>query len=406
MFMKNKVKKSKTILFALGFPNPFTGPGWIRVGFLANAWSKMGHEIAVLGTFSYNTLPKKGSKKLGKISIFNLIFNIGINHPVFFIFNSIVSFFISSLFLIAYKPDMVVVSFPAGDVGLGTLLACITLNVRYVVDYRDEWEDYASNKSVNKTERFFYKIIKRITTYLYSKSCLLVTVTSTFLSNLKYRGITNALVIPNGADITVFRQLGKSAARKKLNLSENAFVLVYSGVIGGYYKLEIVIKALAHLRHSIGYLKFLVVGDGPELSDLKKLSAYLGLNDNFIYLGIKNNPFDIAQILSASDIGVIPGVYTAGQLSVKFFEYCACGVPVIAVAPDDSIIVKLINEYKVGLSIPSMNEIKLAESIYKIYADTSFRADAGKRARKLVEEKFDRNKSAEEYLELINAFFI
>ena len=109
----------------------------------------------------------------------------------------------------------------------------------------------------------------------------------------------------------------------------------------------------------------------------------------------------MAEIISASDIGIIPGVYTKGQLAVKFFEYCSCGIPVLAIAPDNSEIAKIINENKIGLTMPSTDENKLAKSLLKLYADNTFRVEAGKRARTLIEEKFDRTKTAKRYLDKI-----
>lgn len=44
------------ILFFLGFPNPFPGVAWTRIGFFAEAWSKKGHEVDALGAFSYKSL--------------------------------------------------------------------------------------------------------------------------------------------------------------------------------------------------------------------------------------------------------------------------------------------------------------------------------------------------------------
>ena len=48
-----------------------------------------------------------------------------------------------------------------------------------------------------------------------------------------------------------------------------------------------------------------------------------------------------------------------------------------------------------------MDEEKLAEAMSYLYKNESFRKAAGKRARSLMEEKFDRNKIAIEFLSLI-----
>lgn len=391
------------VLYILGFPNPFPGAAWTRIGFFADAWSKKGHQIEALGIFSYKSLPKRGVRKPGKVNIFNLIFNIGLNHPLIFALNSVISFMVSTLFLTARKPNVVIVSVPTGDIGLGALIACKLTGVKCAVDYRDEWEDYAISLNNSKIGKSFYSAVKKLMASLYTKCNLAVAVTPSFITSLKHRGVISVRFVPNGADVTVFNPYPKHAVRKKLGLNENELIIVYSGAIGGYSKLDIVIRALAKLHDLIRDIKFLIIGEGPDLPFILRLSKKLGLHNKVLYLGVKNDKNEIAEILAAGDIGIIPGAYTKGQLPAKFFEYCSCGVPVIATVYYDSILAKLIKEHKVGLTVPAMDEEKLAEATYWIYKNESFRKAASKRARSLIEEKFDRNKIAQEFLDLVKA---
>jgi glycosyltransferase involved in cell wall biosynthesis len=85
----------------------------------------------------------------------------------------------------------------------------------------------------------------------------------------------------------------------------------------------------------------------------------------------------------------------------KFYEYCACGIPVIATTHNNSHLEELIKKHEIGVTSPPLDEEKLAEAIYWLYKNKSFREAAGIKARRLIEEKFDRNKIAEEYLNLI-----
>ncbi|MFX0204205.1 MAG: glycosyltransferase, partial [Candidatus Hodarchaeota archaeon] len=89
------------------------------------------------------------------------------------------------------------------------------------------------------------------------------------------------------------------------------------------------------------------------------------------------------------------------SLPAKFFEYCACGIPVVATVYEDSILATFIREYGIGMTSPPMDEEKLAEAIYQLYKNESFREAAGKRARALIKEKFDRNKIAKDFLDLV-----
>ena len=390
------------ILFILGFANPFPGAAWTRIGFFVKALSKRGHDITVLGTFTPTTLKKMGSSKLANDKISNLIFYIGLKHPTIFIINSIISFIVSIFYLVAKKPDIAIISLPTGDVGLGAILSCKATGTSYVIDYRDEWENYMANSSDSKNQKSFYQIISKLMTILYSSARLTITVTPSFMSQLKHRGVTNLKLIPNGADVNIFFPQNKVEIKKKLKLGLNDFIFVYNGLIGGYYDLRPFIKAFAKLPDISG-VKLIIIGQGTELLNILKLSKDLHLQDSILYLGVIRDQKHVAEILAASDIGIIPGIYSKGQLAVKFFEYCACGIPVLASAPSDSAISKLINDNKVGLTISSMDEKKIAECMYQLFSDKLFRESAGRKARSLVEDLFDRNKIADSLIKIIEA---
>jgi glycosyltransferase involved in cell wall biosynthesis len=88
-------------------------------------------------------------------------------------------------------------------------------------------------------------------------------------------------------------------------------------------------------------------------------------------------------------------------LPVKFFEYGACGIPVVAIASDDSELANLIHENNVGI-VCKPHDIKgLFEALKRMHVDESFRENAGERARLLISEHFDRNKIKENFLNLI-----
>jgi len=157
------------------------------------------------------------------------------------------------------------------------------------------------------------------------------------MKNLYLRGAKNVIMMPNGADVNVFKPYEKKSVRKKLGLRKGDFILVYNGIIGEYYKLDVIIRALKKLKDDLrNKVKLLMIGSGPDLPKLINMVKNLVLKDNVLYLGVKNNRGETAEILSAADIGTVPGLYSKGQLPVKVFEYCACGLPVLAIVPSSS----------------------------------------------------------------------
>lgn len=115
-------------------------------------------------------------------------------------------------------------------------------------DVRDEWEDYAINKASSKTFREAYRLLKALMTSLYNKSDLVVAVTQPIARSLKLRGVRGVKIVPNGADINVFRPYEKSVVRRRLGLRDDEFVIVYEGGVGGYYRLD---ESLKFLQGSI-----------------------------------------------------------------------------------------------------------------------------------------------------------
>lgn len=385
------------ILFVLGFPNPFPGAGWIRIGFFAEDWSKKGHSIDILGSFSYEAFRKKGIKKFNRINIFNMVFTMGLYNPLIFVLNSTISFIISMPFLLVRRPSITIVSLPTGDIGLGVSMACRLLKIKYVIDYRDEWEDYAASRTNSKINESFYFMVKTLMTNIYSKSHLVVTVTSNLMLHLIQRGITNIRLVPNGADTMTF----KSSSIKEENENSTIF---YSGVIGEYYSLDLAVKSIKKLiDDGLKNIRLVIAGEG-EIQKVLDLALRLNVLNNIVYLGPINDKTELAQRIANADVGLIPyddNPLWKNSLPAKFFEYCACGIPVIATAYEDSLLAMLIRKYEIGLSSPPMDEESLAEAIYWLYKNKSFRDAAGKRARALIEEKFDRNKISEEFLNLV-----
>ena len=307
-------------------------------------------------------------------------------------------------FIFIYKPDIVIISVPKGEQIFGAYLGAKISGAKIIFDIRDPWEDNMLDfiKSISKT---LAKLAKRVIDGLYIKSDLIVTVTPKLAVQLQRRGRSNIKIIYNGADTRIFKSYNKVTNRAKFGFSNDKFIMVYSGSLGRYYRLDIVIKAISKLNYKIRRkLIFLIVGFGPEINKLMNLAKKLRVEDNVLYLGEINDKLKLAKILSIADVGVIPPSDTRifnAILPVKFFECCACGLPVLATVHENSLLAYIIKRFNIGLISPPLDYIKLAENISKIFYNHNFRKNAKKRARILIEKLFNRNKQAERYAILI-----
>jgi len=332
----------------------------------------------------------------------NLIFKIPLNHPLVFLLNIISSFISSVPLLLARRPKIAIVSFPGGDSGSGFIIACSILKIKYIVDYRDEWENqliYASQ--LTRFSRGFYLFMKKISIFYYKRARFVSAVTIPFVVDLKKKGVTCVMHFPNGAVTSLFRPV----VRRPDN---DFFSIIYSGGVGEYYRLDVVLSALKILADkNLKNIRLLIVGRGTNehiLYNLKKYSQQLGIQNSLMYLGNKSNVNELSKIIAEADVGIIPfddNLLWKNALTAKFFEYCSSGLPVIATVFDDSLLAKVISENRIGLTSHPLDDKGLADVIQKIYGDKEFRESAGKRARILVEHHFDRNNISKEFLNAV-----
>ena len=201
-------------------------------------------------------------------------------------------------------------------------------------------------------------------------------------------------VIPNAVDYELFTAAPSPAESRALRAKltkgpEDVFLvttsrLVVKNAIGD------VIEAMKYLPANI---KFLVLGQGYQLDELKKLSLRLGLNytdeppwnpgNRVHFLGYVPHR-GMPPYLHVSDIFIRPS--RSEGLGNSFLEAMAAGVPVIA-TPVGGIPDFLI-EGETGLFCEIGNPRSIAQKVEKLLKDREARSYLVSRARTMVRERY------------------
>jgi len=273
----------------------------------------------------------------------------------------------------------------------------------FIADYRDEYETYVLMKATKG--KIVYIFLRKLLTLMFRQSEIVTTVTPALGKELKKRGIPNVRIIPDGVDVQTFRPMDKEEVRSAFGLSMKDFVIVYSGSIYSPYRLDVAIKAFEKLvKTKVKKGIFLIIGGG-NVSGILELAKNLGIAENVRHLGLIHNPIDVVKIICCGDIGIIP--YNDSPLwkktySTKFFEYCACGLPVIATVHQDSILATLIEMNGIGLITPPLDHGELATALGRLYLDPQLRLKMSQKAANFVKTKYDKVKIAEDLLAILN----
>lgn len=139
-------------------------------------------------------------------------------------------------------------------------------------------------------------------------------------------------VIPMGADISPLSPARGKEQRASLGLTESDLVMLYLGWLYPASGLKELILEFARRQNNMPRLKFLIVGDGDLLPELKRLRDEHGLSESVILTG-RRPASEMPAYLAASDIGLWPAhksTIMEHLVPTKVIDYMERGKPVIA----------------------------------------------------------------------------
>ena len=187
-------------------------------------------------------------------------------------------------------------------------------------------------------------------------------------------------VVPNGVDVQAYHGGNGTALRRDLGL-EHAVVVGFLGSFQPWHRLDLLLEAMAAAPEQ-ERLGLLLVGDGPERESVLAGAARLGLSDRVRATGAVPAA-EVPRMLSACDIGVLPGSNSYGQ-PMKLVEYAAAGIP--SVAPDLPPVREVLRVDVSGLTFAPGDVGGLASVLARLAADPALRRQLGKAARASVLE--------------------
>ena len=141
----------------------------------------------------------------------------------------------------------------------------------------------------------------------------------------------------NPVDHTKFHpidEVTRKATREKFGFTEDDVVLSHHGILHPNKGNDWIFQRLEKLKDDLPNLKFLLIGNGPEMDNLKRLAAELGIANRVVFTGWLPSEEDLNDSLASADIGLVMRI---GQETDHFHmtdtlaHEMACGKPILAV---------------------------------------------------------------------------
>ena len=133
-------------------------------------------------------------------------------------------------------------------------------------------------------------------------------------------------IIQCGINVNLFNKVvDKETVRKKLGIKFNSHVIGHVGRFSEAKNHPFIIDVFSEILKIDSSIRLLLVGDGENLLDIKKLALKKEVEDKIIFTGLRH---DIAELmLGAMDIFLIPSLWEG--LGLVIIEAQAAGLPCV-----------------------------------------------------------------------------
>ncbi|KLK88862.1 glycosyl transferase family 1 [Methanoculleus sediminis] len=219
--------------------------------------------------------------------------------------------------------------------GTAMIRAAKKYGVPVVFDLKDWFPDSAAAYYKNPGVQWLLREgVLAITRYNLDHSDVVTTVSPGLVEKLHRYGY-DAELITNGVDTDLFRPTDDGAMRSALGIAPDAFVLGFAGAVERWYALDEVIRAFPQILEKHPNTELLIVGGSlftGYLDELRALAARLGVADRVHFTGAvdyRDLPGYIAP-MNLCLIPLSPPQWIDIALPNKYFEYSACGKPILS----------------------------------------------------------------------------
>ena len=142
-----------------------------------------------------------------------------------------------------------------------------------------------------------------------------------------------AELVPPGIDCKMISEVVPSGSQSDL---------IYVGRLIEHKNIDLLIRAVKHVQSEIPDLKVMIVGDGPEIDNLRLLARELDLSQSISFLGFVEDYNYALSLMKSSRIFVSPS--TREGFGMAALEANACGIPVVTVNHDMNAVMDLISK--------------------------------------------------------------
>lgn len=214
------------------------------------------------------------------------------------------------------------------SLGIFARIVAKRLNVPIVHTYHTMYEDYSHYFSFKLIDKYAKKFARRMSKVICNRVNNLVVPTKKVETALKEYGLKrNINVIPTGVDIkpfnpSAFTEEDLLETRREVGLNKTDPVLLFVGRLAKEKSIDTIIKSFEKVLKHQPQTKLLIIGDGPEMSHLKKIAKQNHCDHAVIFTGKKawetiGSYYQIADIFVSASMSETQGLTYIEAMAAK-----------------------------------------------------------------------------------------
>jgi len=222
-------------------------------------------------------------------------------------------------------------------------------------------------------------LLKEVVKYVLTKAVRVTSVAQHMTKELIRMGIEQAkiLTFQYGIDLSKFR-------KRDVALAPDVPIVLSTRQLKPIYNYELLLESVPYVLNEIPETRFVIVGDGPESSNLQQLSKNLGVAQNVDFVGRVTHERIIDYLNTAT---VFVSTSLSDGTSLCLLEAMACKLfPVVTDIPANQ---EWIEDGENGFLAPVDNPNILAGKLIEAIRNDELRKQAGEYNSSLVAKKAD-----------------
>jgi len=257
-----------------------------------------------------------------------------------------------------------------------------------VYEMRASWEDAAVDHGTTVEGSLRYRVSRALESVALRAADQVTTICDGLRADIAVRGVPpeRITVIRNAVDVSLFKFGAEPDAdlRRSLGL-EGATVVGFAGSFYGYEGLDLLIEAARQMLPRHPRLRLLLVGGGPQESNLRAQAAAAGMQDRVIFTGRVPHA-DVQRYYELIDVLAYP------RLPIRLTELVTPLKPLEAMAQGRMLVAsdvgghrELIRHGETGFLFRAGDPAALAAAIEDILVRRSLWSQVRMQARRFVE---------------------